>query len=117
MAISGSAVDNTYSIGFIVTNTGMDLLNPTSWERIGYPSLTSEFVPGYYGTGHNSVTSDEYGQVLNVYHARPVDGGRSSTLRIVHFSVDGTPVLDMTPEREILPENRLVSAKIIVKDR
>lgn len=116
MAISGSAVDNTYSIGLIIANIGDDLLNPNSWEKIGYPSLTSEFVPGYYGTGHNSFTVDEYGQVLNVYHARPEKGGRSSTLRIVHFSVDGTPILDMTPKREILPENRLVTAEIIVQD-
>lgn len=117
MAISGSAVDNTYSIGFLIANIGNDLLDPKSWEKIGYPSLTSESVQGYYGTGHNSFTIDQYGQVLNVYHARPEKGGRSSTLRIVHFSVDGTPVLDMTPDREILPENRLVKAKIIVKDR
>ena len=116
MAISGSAVDNTYCIGFMIANIGSDLLNPTSWEKIGYPSLTSEFVEGYYGTGHNSFTVDPYGQVMNVYHARPEKGGRSSTLRIVHFAVDGTPILDMTPEREILPENRSVTARITIKE-
>src|SRR5699024_10071832 len=117
MAISGSAIDNTYSIGFLIADVGSDLMNPKSWEKVGYPSLTSEFVQGYYGTGHNSFAIDQYGQVLNVYHARPEKGGRSSTLRIVHFSVDGTPVLDMTTEREILPENRIVKAKITIKDR
>ncbi|HLR68107.1 MAG TPA: family 43 glycosylhydrolase [Virgibacillus sp.] len=117
MAISGSAIDNTYSIGFLIADVGNDLIDPKSWEKVGYPSLTSEFVQGYYGTGHNSFAIDQYGQVLNVYHARPEKGGRSSTIRIVHFSVDGTPVLDMTPEREILPENRLVTALITIKNK
>ena len=117
MAFSGSAIDNTYSIGFLIAEVGNDLMNPKSWEKVGYPSLTSEFVQGYYGTGHNSFTVDQYGQVLNVYHARPEEGGRSSTLRIVHYSADGTPVLDMTPEREILPENRLVTAQLTIKNK
>lgn len=45
----------------------------------------------------------------------PAGGGhRNISARIVHWSADGTPVLDMIPKREILPENRTVAATIIV---
>ncbi|OAS89214.1 family 43 glycosylhydrolase [Metabacillus litoralis] len=115
LTYSASGVDTTYSIGMLTANEESDLLDPASWTKNSYPLLNSESVPGEYGPGHNSYTLDEDGNLINIYHTMPAGGGqRNISARIVHWSTDGTPVLDMIPEREILPENRTVTATIIV---
>ncbi len=114
---SGSGVDPTYSIGLLTANENSDLLDPDSWTKANYPILNSESVPGEYGPGHNSFVLDEDGNWVNVYHTMPKSGGqRNVNMRRVHWAADGTPVLDMVLDREILPENRTVTATIIVDE-
>lgn len=117
LTYSGSGVDTTYSIGLLTANENSDLLDPLSWKKTNYPLLNSESVPGEYGPGHNSYVLDEDGNLVNVYHTMPQGGGqRNVSMRRVHWAADGTPVLDMTLEREILPENKQVTATIIVEE-
>ncbi|WP_052737760.1 family 43 glycosylhydrolase [Bacillus sp. SA1-12] len=115
LTYSASGVDTTYCLGLLSANENSDLLDPASWTKNNYPILNSESVSGEYGPGHNSYALDEDGNLVNVYHTMPAGGGhRNISARIVHWAADGTPVLDMIPEREILPENRTVTAVIIV---
>lgn len=116
VTFSGSGVDLTYCIGLLTADEGSDLLDPESWTKANYPILTSESVPGEYGPGHNSYTVDEDGNLVNIYHTMPTNSRiRNTYARRVHWAADGTPVLDMIPEREILPENRTVVATLIVE--
>src|SRR5690606_4069245 len=53
--------------------------------------------------------------VVNIYHTMPAGNNkRNTSARRVHWASDGTPVLDMILDREILPENRTVYATITV---
>ena len=71
-----------------------------------------------YGTGHNAYITDENGIIWNTYHARPGTGGaRSSGIRRVHFDEDGDPRLDLTAERELLPEYAMIQTELIVPER
>lgn len=82
--------------------------------------LTSRGDKKYHGPGHNSYVTDEDGNLINVFHARPGDGSafqRDAFLRVVQFGVDGEPILDVEEEAEVLPENRNVSMTITVTER
>ncbi|NLY43957.1 MAG: family 43 glycosylhydrolase [Clostridiaceae bacterium] len=113
---SGSSVSPTYRVGLLTADKDSDLLDPASWIKTNYPILASESVPGENGPGHNSFTVDEDGNVVLIYHTYPSSGSmRNANARRVHWASDGTPVLDMTLDREILPENRTVTATVTVK--
>lgn len=117
LTFSGSGVDQTYVIGLLTADEDSDLLNPASWTKSNYPILASESVPGEFGPGHNSYTMDEDGNLVNIYHTIPGTGGRRNMhARRVHWAADGSPVLDMTTDREILPENRTVTTTIMVEN-
>ena len=92
------------------------LTNGKNWKKTGYPLLTSRSMPGEFGTGHNAYVIDPDGEIWNTYHARPgTDAPRSSGIRRVHFDIDGEPVLDLTEDRDLLPEFKDVEIKVIVK--
>ena len=89
---------------------------------------------GEEGPGHNSFTVDQDGNVIFVYHARPTshndemcgwDGENSSynseplndpcrhaRLKRVHWAEDGTPILKMTYDNELLEENQTVTLTV-----
>lgn len=119
LTYSGGATDDTYCVGMasIALDENTDFLNPDNWQKSNYPILTGLSVEGYNGPGHNSYVTDEDGNLINVFHARDGvnDGKRDAFLRIVHFGADGEPILDMTEEREILPENKNVTLTVQVK--
>nr|WP_144928519.1 family 43 glycosylhydrolase [Paenibacillus bovis] len=116
MTFSSALVDATYCVGLLTANNGADLLDPKSWTKSNYPLLTSRSVSGEYGPGHNSYVMDDDGVLWNVYHARNgIDGPRCTGIRRVHFDIDGYPVLDLTEERDINPELKHVSTKLIVQ--
>lgn len=116
MTFSGAATNNTYCVGLMTADIGADLLEPENWKQTGYPILDSESVQGEYGPGHSAFVKDEDGNDLFVYHMRPNGGTRSATARRVHWAADGTPVLDMTLDREVKPEFRTVTGTIEVKN-
>lgn len=116
LTYSSALVDATYCVGLLTAEPGADLLNPESWTKNNYPLLTSRNVPGEFGPGHNAYVIDDEGLIWNTYHARPgVDGPRSSGIRRVHFDIDGYPVLDLTEEKDLNPDLKNVSTKLIVK--
>ena len=117
ITFSSAAVDTSYVVGLLQIEKGHDLLNRKNWKKTCYPLLTSRSMPGEFGTGHNAYVIDDDGEIWNTYHARPgTDAPRSSGIRRVHFDIDDEPVLDLTEDRDLLPQFRDVEIKIIIKD-
>lgn len=116
VTFSAAAVDTSYVVSYLVIEPGKDLLVPKNWRKNNYPILTSRSVEGEYGTGHNAYVMDDNGTLWNTYHARPgTEGVRSSGIRRVHFDIDGAPMLDVTEELDLKPENKSVTTRLIVK--
>lgn len=119
LTYSGGATNETYCNGMatVQLSDDVDFLDPAVWEKSNYPILTSFSNQGYYGPGHNSYVMGDDGQLVNVMHGRTgTNGGgsRHTFLRNVHFGIDGEPILNMTQDREILPENKDVTMTITV---
>ena len=125
MLFRSGATDETYCVGLtqINLNGSVDFLDPSQWKKTNYPILTGLSSQGddkYHGPGHNSYVVDEDDYLVNVFHARPGNGtafARDTFLRIVHFGIDGTPILDMEEKSEILPENKMVTMQIVVSKK
>lgn len=118
VTFAGALVDATYCVGLLSIERDADLLDPANWTKGNYPLLTSRSVPGEYGPGHNSYVTDDDGNVWNVYHARPgIDEPRCSGLRRVHFDIDGCPVLDLTPDRDVNPALTELYLDVVVPER
>jgi Predicted beta-xylosidase len=115
LTFSGSSVSNTYCVGLLEAYMNSDLLDPQNWNELGYPILQTESIEGEFGPGHSSFVIDEGGNDLFVYHTMSADGIRSSHVRRMHWAKDGTPVLDMTQEREVKQEYCTVNGRIIVE--
>ena len=116
LTFSSAAVDSTYVVGLLSADLSADLLDPASWTKENYPLMSSRSREGEFGTGHNSYVTDEDGLVWNAYHGRPgIEGPRSSGLRRVHFGPEGNPVLDLTEERDLVPELAWVSTEVVVE--
>ena len=119
LTYSGGATDETYCVGMtsIALDENTNFLDKNAWQKSNYPILTGLSTEGYCGPGHNAYVEDKDGTLINVYHAKKgVYGSRDTFLRIVHFGADGAPILDMTEEREILPENKRVVLTVQVKE-
>ncbi|KHL95255.1 hypothetical protein QW71_13710 [Paenibacillus sp. IHB B 3415] len=114
VTFSGSNTDNTYAVGLLSAKATADLLRPGSWKVTGYPVLASNHVSGQLGPGHNAFIKDENGNDVMVFHARLNGEERCTGMRTVHWAFDGSPILYMTPERELKPEFRAVTLCIRV---
>ena len=106
---SASGTGSEYCIGRLRASVDADLMEPSSWYKLPCPVLSTEDLTGESGPGHNSFVTDENGELLLVYHARPashLDGScgtftddplydpcRHARIRRVRFSSDGEPVL------------------------
>ena len=115
LTFSSAAVDSTYVVGLLSVAVGENVLDPDNWIKENYPLLSSRSKEGEFGPGHNAYITDEDGFLWNTYHARPgIDGPRSSGIRRVHFDIDGYPVLDLTEDRDLVPELSEVTMEVIV---
>ena len=130
MCYSVSGTGSEYAIGMCNAKGGADLLDINNWTKSPYPLLTSRDVNGEEGPGHNSFTVDQDGNAIFVYHARPTshnyqkcgkynseplnDPCRHARLKRVHWSADGTPILKMTYENELLDQFKTVKVKVKV---
>jgi GH43 family beta-xylosidase len=132
VSFSGSSVDRNYAVGLLAADESSDLMDPKSWTKTGYPVLTTDDVPGQMGPGHNSFTTDEYGNPVIVFHSRTendssnpgeatdeglFDPRRHARAKTVHFDVDGDPVFNMTAAEELDPRLARVSVKVVVRRR
>lgn len=113
---AAAAVDATYTVGLLKPVMGSDILDSGNWRKSNYPLMSSNSVPGQYGTGHNSYVTDENGLVWNFYHMRNgIDAPRSSAVRRTHFDIDGEPMLDVTEEQDLPEKFRYVEAHLQTK--
>lgn len=125
VAFSASSVNSTYCVGMMYADENSDLLNANSWTKVRYPLLaTSDLPASQTGPGHNSFSIDQYGNPVIVYHARNpqeittnnlYDPGRHAFVKSLNFGFDGTPVLNMTKEQELAPENKNVTVEVVVE--
>ena len=106
---SASGTGSEYCIGRLSADADADLMNPENWYKLPHPVLSTEDLVGESGPGHNSFVIDEKGDLLLVYHARPLshldekcgtfesdplyDPCRHARIRKVIFDTDGIPQL------------------------
>lgn len=128
---SASGTGSEYCVGRLEAAADADLMDKASWKKESRPVLTTANVPGEAGPGHNCFVTDENGDLLLVYHARPAshssgacgsynkdplyDPCRHTRIRRVYFGADGTPVIGMTDAQLLSPENHSVTATVIVR--
>lgn len=147
---AGSTVDMHYCIGLLYADLDDDLLDPESWHKYPLPILTTQDLTttiteptfnadgtlntegeyqGTFGPGHNSITYDELGNAICIYHARRWqdnyvgegakyglgDPGRHAFATNVHFGYDGIPIMNMTDEQQLADSLKSVSVTVTVK--
>ncbi len=79
---SASATDHNYCVGVLSASLSSYLLDPDSWTKSPKPILTTDPERPLYGPGHNSVTQDEHGEDIFVFHAR------------TYMEIEGDPLYD-----------------------
>lgn len=103
LTYSASATGACYCMGMMSIDENADLLDPKAWKKERYPVLESDEEAGLFGPGHNSFSTDEQGNPVCVYHARPYaqivgdplyDPNRHARVMKVVFDEEGNPVFD-----------------------
>lgn len=147
---AAATVDMHYAIGLLYADLDSDLTDPASWHKYPQPLLSSsdlttvirepEIAPdgsliregeyaGTFGPGHNSITYDEFGNAVVVYHARVWgenyvaqgakyglgDPGRHAFVSNIHWSYDNFPVLNMSDEQQFAESLKTVTVKVTVE--
>lgn len=113
----GSANKFTYAVGMLTAKVGNDLLDLDNWEKAKQPVLSFYSIDGLYGPGHNSFFTDAQGNLMIAYHGETaIDKTlRCDGMHRVHFNIEGKPVFDLAPERDLRPELRKVQMQIVIK--
>ena len=128
---SASGTGSEYCVGRLEADINSNLMDLSSWKKLSSPVLATSDLNGPSGPGHNCFVTDENGDVLIVYHARPAehadkkcdtynsnplyDPCRHARIKRVHFDASGTPVINMSSQALLPSKNRTVSAVITVK--
>lgn len=150
LTYAGSTIDMHYCIGLLYADLSDDIMDPASWHKHPLPLLVTADLTetitepvigengdtisegeykGSFGPGHNSITYDENGNPVVIYHARVWgehfvssgeqyglgDPGRHAFAHSVNFDADGIPVMNLTPEQELAPELENVTVTVTVK--
>ncbi|MBQ8503050.1 MAG: family 43 glycosylhydrolase [Clostridia bacterium] len=106
---SASGTGAEYCMGRLSADTNADLMKAESWKKLPEPVLQTSDLTGEAGPGHNSFVTDEDGNLLLVYHARPeshlkgecgtycseslYDPCRHARIKKVRFDEKGVPIL------------------------
>jgi GH43 family beta-xylosidase len=125
LVYSSDGVSPKYIVGGAWADEDSDLTDIDSWHKYDMPLLKSTPMPDgvtdyrtyEQGPGHGSVTTDEDGNDLYVYHTwgDGVGGnGRDTRLVRIHYAADDRPVFDMTRDEEVLPSLRTVTTSVTV---
>ncbi|MGN0615209.1 family 43 glycosylhydrolase [Ruminococcus flavefaciens] len=128
---SASGTGSEYCVGRLEADIDSNLMDTKSWKKLTEPVLSTADVKGKSGPGHNSFVTDEKGNLLIVYHARPdshasqgcgtynkdplYDPCRHTRIKRVVFDGNGDPVLNLSDEAELSAANKKVTATIIVE--
>lgn len=115
----GAANGYTYALGLLTADEDADLTDPGVWKKSGFPVLSFCSVKGEYGPGHNSFFIDEDGSLMIAYHGETSLEShlRCDGIRRIHFDIQGEPVFDMSPERDLNPAMEEVSLRVIVSQK
>lgn len=127
---SASGTGSEYCVGRMEADINADLMNINSWKKLSYPVLQTADLSGQSGPGHNCFVKDEKGNLLIVYHARPsshsdqkcgtynkdplYDPCRHTRIKRVAFDGNGDPVINLSDEAELAPQNKNVTVNIVV---
>jgi GH43 family beta-xylosidase len=127
---SASGTGSEYCVGRLEADADSDLMNVSNWRKLSTPVLETRNLNGESGPGHNCFVTDENGDLLIVYHARPAshssgecgtynkdplyDPCRHTRVKQVTFAADGTPLIDQYPGTELLPQYKDVTATVYI---
>lgn len=127
---SASGTGSEYCVGRLEADINSDLMNTNSWKKLSSPVLSTADVKGCAGPGHNCFVRDEKGNLLIVYHARPdshssqacgtynkdplYDPCRHTRIKRVAFDGNGAPVINLSDEAELAPQNKRINVTLIV---
>lgn len=95
-------------------------LNPNKpWKLACEPVVLSKPELGW-ANNHTFVDEGPFALIRGdklylTFSSAAVDVPRSSGIRRVHFDIDGEPVLDLTEEKDLLPENKIVKTRVVIK--
>lgn len=128
---SASGTGSEYCMGVVYADESCNLTDESCWTKVSFPVLQTSDLQGESGPGHNSFTSDDKGNTVIVYHARPAahlegncgtycseslyDPCRHARIKRVYFSKDGTPVIRMKDNEWVDPGLSEVNCKITVE--
>ena len=128
---SASGTGSEYCVGRLEADINSNLMDLSSWKKLSSPVLSTSDLNGPSGPGHNCFVTDENGDALIVYHARPAehadkkcdtynsnplyDPCRHARIKRVHFDANGVPIINMSSQALLPSKNRTVSAVITVK--
>lgn len=115
MTVAANGTNWSYGIKLLTLKEGGDPLDPSDWEKKGYPLLSTAMNNSEPGPGHSSFTVDENGDPVLVYHWGETGGGRTTTVKNVHFNKEGEPVLNIPRGEQVLDEYKNVTVKVIVE--
>lgn len=127
---SASGTGSEYCVGRMWADENADLMNTASWHKEKNAVLSTSDLDGESGPGHNSFVTDENGNLLIVYHARPsahdsktcgtyasdplYDPCRHTRIRQVYIDADGVPNIALKPNELLSQQNRTVTATVII---
>ena len=128
---SASGTGSEYCVGRLEADINADLMNISSWKKLDKPVLQTADLTEGAGPGHNSFVTDENGDMLIVYHARPsshssgkcgtynkdplYDPCRHTRIGRVMFTAGGEPVINICGDAEFASGSKEVTATVIVK--
>jgi GH43 family beta-xylosidase len=110
----GGVTGGNYQTGMLVADQNANLLDPKSWINSSQAWMNNGSPISNPGPGHNSLIRDEYGDAFNIYHSGLRGHERQTSVCPVHIRFDGTPLIDMTQEEEVAPQNKRVTMTIRV---
>lgn len=113
----GAAGGYSYVLGLLTAKKGDDLLEAGNWVKNNAPVLSYYSIQGEYGPGHNTFFKDQYGNLMNAYHAQESfkNSPRCTAIRRVHFDISGNPIFDLSVEHDLNSELMTVNSKVIVE--
>ncbi|MBQ8122622.1 MAG: family 43 glycosylhydrolase [Ruminococcus sp.] len=127
---SASGTGSEYCVGRLEADENADLMDVSSWKKLDRPVLKTADLDGPSGPGHNSFVTDEHGDLLIIYHARPeshasqscgtynkdplYDPCRHTRIKRVVFDGNGDPVINLSDSAELADCYKTVTAKVIV---
>jgi GH43 family beta-xylosidase len=100
MTYSASATDARYCMGMLTARDDADIMDPAAWTKSPVPVFQSSPKNRVWGPGHNSLTVDEKGRDMLVYHGRDYekitgdplfDPNRHTRVQPFGYTADGVP--------------------------